>query len=455
MADISQLETALRNADAAGDVAAAKILAAEIMKTKGPAQPRGVMDKLTGATGPRYQLWPERLARGVASGIGSALTLPGEVVKEAQQPPPAQISDSDVSTLSVPRTLDFAGIASPVNPAVRAGDKAIPGVKQALVAEKKTVPTAQALKDAAEQGYTKARDMGVEIKPDAVVGFGRGVQADLEKDGVFGELAPKTFSILKKLQSPPEGSVATFSNLDAARKALGHAASDFTNKTEQLAAKRVIDRLDDFLTNVPAKDVLAGPAASASKAIKDARGNYAAAMRSNKITGELDNAYTGILDRGELNAAVANSGQNVDNAIRQRLKSLLSSRKEIRGYNPEEIAQMEKVARGTVASNTARMTGNLLGGGGGLGASVYGLAGATGAIATGNPVAAALSAAPIAGYGLKKTANALTKRQVNKLDELIRTRSPLFQDAAPNMTVISPEKRAAVVRALLMQDQQQ
>jgi hypothetical protein len=73
---------------------------------------RGVIDKLTGQTGERYQLWPERLARGVGKSISSAATLPGDVMA-------GQVNPEEATG----RVMDLAMAASPINPAFKAGSR--------------------------------------------------------------------------------------------------------------------------------------------------------------------------------------------------------------------------------------------------------------------------------------------------------------------------------------------
>lgn len=428
-------------------------------------EPRGVMDKLLGRGGPREQLWPERVVRDLVGTAVSGVTLPGDVAagKYSPQPQtPGRLTEEDVFRQDqayndmIRRSAHLASVTSPINPGVRAGDRMVPGMARNVVPASPPVPTATALKEAAEGGYESARNMGVEVTAGFVQNMGRSIQSGLERDGVFAELAPKTFTILSKLQSAPPGSFSTLANIDAARKALGHAAGDFTNKTEQLAASRAVEQLDNLVSSVASKDVLAGDAAAAARALEGARGNYAAAMRSNKVTGELDDAVTGAVERGELSARVANSGQNADNSIRQRLASILRSSKESRGYSPEELAKMTRAAEGGAGTNTARFIGNLLGGGGGLGAAVTGGGGALAGLATANPLVGLLATAPAIGYGVKKIANSLTRKEVEQLDELIRKRSPMYRDAEAGAGVVpvDPEGRAALLRALLGSQQQ-
>ena len=261
--------------------------------------------------------WPARLAQS----LYSAVTLPGDVYSGKTQVDPSNPE-------FIGRTLDLATVGTPMAP------KAAPS----LIAPKAALPTAEELKAAASQGYDTARNLGVDIKPEAVANTAQTLAATLEKDGINAKLAPKTFGIISELASPPAGSVATIANLETARRSLGHAAQDFLNPTEKMAAGRAIQHLDDYLSSIPQADVLAGDAAKASKILSEARANYAASKRSDQITGELE-----IADR---NAAAANSGQNIGNSVRQRFNSILKSDKKTSGFTDEELAQMENETGG-------------------------------------------------------------------------------------------------------------
>jgi hypothetical protein len=358
--------------------------------------------------------WPARLAKS----IYGAVTLPGDVYSGQT---PVDVNNPEF----MGRVTDLAGLGTPTTP------KAAPS----LIAPKAGLPTAEELKSAASQGYDTARNMGVDIKPAAVANTAQTLAANLEKDGINAKLAPKTFGIIDELAAPPAGSVATLSNLETARRALGNAAKDFLNPTEQLAAKRAQQHLDDYLGSLPQSDVLAGDAAKASKVLSEARGNYAAAKRSEQINGQVDIA--------EGNAAAADSGLNVGNSVRQRFNSILKSDKKSSGYTDPEIAQMERVRNGTAFGNVARYGSKFLGGGGGLGSVASAAVGA----GTLGPIGAA---APAVGYALKKLSDASVARQVRKLDEMTRARAPLSQ--AMSSTAISRGeqfRRELLLRSLL------
>lgn len=389
------------------------------IKQNMPAPQKSFMDKLG-----------ETTIGKIGKSIYSAATLPGDVYSGKTA---ITTDDGHTNPEVINRSAELATLASPTSPKV-AASLLKPGA----------APAAEDLLKAGAEGYNKARELGIDIKSSGVKSMSDTIQADLQQAGINGKLAPKTFSILEEVSNPPEGAVSTISNLETIRRTLGNAAKDFTNPTEKMAASKAIEHLDDYLANVPARDVLAGDAAQASKVLGEARGNYAAAKRSEKITDAFDAA--------DLQAASANSGQNIGNATRQRIKGILGSDKLSRGYSPEELAQMERLVRGTATGNATRTIGNLLGGGGGLGAMVSaGIGGAATA-----PYGGIGAAAPAIGFALKQMSNKSTERQARILDELIRSRSPLGEEMkALTAGNESQAARAAIVRALLMPPQQQ
>lgn len=412
-------------------------------------EPRSAMGVLTGSDGgERYQTWPERAVR-------SVLSLPSRAMEAAASAPPG--SRESVENM-VPTATETALLASPVNPAMRAGDRMIPGVAKAMGEKKPVVPTTQELKAAGVKDLNAAAESGLEIAAPAVVNWSRGIQQKLYDDGGITEVsAPSTFALLKKFEDAPADAVASAKNLKSIREALGGVAQNFNPQAakDQLAATRAIKALDEFIPAVDEASVLAGSPAATSKLLETGRGNYAAAQRSNDITGNLDRATTGILERAEGRAQAANSGRNIDNTIRQKTAAILEKPKEISGLNEAEIAALEAVRDGGAGRNAARYVGNLLGGGGGLGQAVTaGIGGAVGSSA--GPLGAAVGiAAPLAaGAGAKSIANFLARKDLKGVDELLRKRSPLYEDrvANPETYVISPERRAALIRMLMQSE---
>lgn len=375
---------------------------------------------------------------GILGSILSGATAPGDVAMGRLDPN---------SPEAMRRAFDFTAIASPVSAATRAASTVVPGTLKTLTRGQPKVPTAQELKAASSAGFDQARNLGVDYSAEAVKSMGDDIARSLEADGFFAELAPKTHSILSRLKEPPEGSVSSLDNLVTLRKTLQEAGGS-SDPTERAAASRAINALDDFIAQADPSSVVAGPAPAASALLQDARGNYAAAMRSGRVTGAEDAA--------ERSAAAAGSGLNIDNRRRQLLNSILNKPKERRGYSQEELALIEEIVRGKFGTNAARWLGNFLGGGGGLGAQgPAAVGGALGSLVGGWPGAAIGAAIPPAiGAALRAAAGKSTERQISRLDELIRKRSPLYQKATENPPVlegIHPEIRALLTRALMAQ----
>lgn len=228
---------------------------------------------------------------------------------------------------------------------------------------------------------------------------------------VAAPAAPATVAAPKAAASR----VVSFSDLHGLRRALGKAAQS-TDSVERAAATRAISRLDRYLENIPEGDVIGGDAVKAAAMLKEANGNYTIAKLAERLQGKVDAA--------ELQAASANSGANLENALRQRVKDILKSERLRRGFTSRELIEMQKIVRGTASANVIRALGNILGGGGGIGTVISGGAGAL----AGGPVGAVL--APAAGFALKKVGGRMTESSLARLDEMIRARAPLNKSAA-------------------------
>jgi len=346
------------------------------------------------------------------------------------------------------RAMEAAGLMISGNPMVNSGDRAIAGTGKNLVKAAPEVPTAEMLSKAGGAGYQAARDMGVDYAPEAVASLAKEIETALQTKGLRDVHAPEVFSLLRSVETPPvvEGgnTIASLPDLLALRDALQASAGNVLNKRESMAASVAIKELDKFLEGHSPESVVAGPAAAAAATLKEANANLAAGHRSDAIST--------ILRKAERRAGTANSGLNVDNAIRQRLASFLEKPKQTRGFSEEELALLEKITAGTKTANAARTIGNLMGGGGGLGAAVSG--GGAGAIAglLGGPITGAAVGAgvPLTGIALRKLAASLTKREVELLGEIIRKRSPLYEKsvANPPMVPASPEPGLLLLRML-------
>lgn len=218
----------------------------------------------------------------------------------------------------------------------------------------------------------------------------------------------------------------TYEDFAALRGELQRIAGNVTenNATNRAAASVALETLDKVLQKMPQAAMANGSARDFSNAYLKAKQDYAVAMTGGKVEDKLRNA--------ELQAASANSGQNINNATRQKLRPLLTSKKGQRGFTESEQAAIEQAVRGSPIGNVLRYGGNLLGGGGGIGQLATGLGGMW---ATGSPFGLGL---PLAGRAAKAIGDMLTKRKADAIVNLIKQRSPSYQEFLQNQPVQLP-----------------
>lgn len=369
---------------------------------------------------------------GMLGSLKRLLMHPGNVASGKVDP----FSDEGIAA-----TTDLAGMIAPASVVTRMA-------RTARVA----APSREQLFDTADAGFDAVRAKGVKYDAGAFRKKVDELRASLESDGFLPEDAPKTHGMLSGFDGADP---LPITKMMSTRRSLGNKMRDFNNPSEQAAAGIAQRGVDDFLSNPPAGSVVSGPAQEAAAAYREARGNWAAAERS-KTLGEKD--Y-----RADLNAATANSGMNVDNAVRQQAKALLLNKKLLAGFSAEEIAALDDVARGTPSRNAVRFLGNILGGGGGIGSAFTSSLGAGIGNYFAGPTGAMIGAGaiPVSGMAAKVTAGKMTQRAFDNVDELVRSRSPLYKTMQRRGSIpLTPElrdnlMRGLAIRGLLSDDNQQ
>lgn len=389
-----------------------------------------------------------------------AVTFPMDAMQGKVDP----LSDEGIG-----RSLEAAGVMTPVSAASRGGL----GWMGAKPSPKTTAatPTAGELKVTGGVGLDMARQADVRYIPSSVQNMAMKLQSQLFKDGFRARegSAQTTFAELKGiLRSNEPGAFVSIDDLHSVRQALQGIPRTPERAKDREAASRVIEAIDEFITNPDPANIMAGPVAgsgvgksgalapfdtatagaaqanaygkavNAGKTWKESIGNYGAAKRSQRLTGLEDDA--------ELQAIATNSGLNVDNKIRQ-IAALIVRKPELRaGFSEEEINNLRNVAgEGAKARNALRWAANFLGGGGGLGALVTG---AGSSVLTGMTAPAAVGAAAIGvGLGAKVAANKITKNALRSVDEAVRQRSPLYQQRLS--TAPPPQATAPGVRSIM------
>jgi hypothetical protein len=377
-----------------------------------PMAGRGAVDQLLGIGGSRYQTWPERSVREIAG-------IPQRAIEAAQSAP---AGSREATEAMIGPAAEAAMVFTPSSPA-----PPVFGMRPRKVA----APTQQELEAAASRGYNAARESGVTVPPEAIAAMQSKIGNELTDQGYLPATAPRTFGVVKEMTPPAlkEGESlgpVGVNNIEAMRRAFRVAGKDYA---ESDASRRAIGIVDDTLSPL-------------SPELATARANSAAGFRAEDIGTRFS--------RAERQAQKAGSGANVDNALRQKISSILDSKNGTRGYTADEIAQMEKIVAGTRTGNAARLLSKLA-----LSHPMTGwpasVAAGVAGTAAGGPIGGGVAAvaSPTIGVLAKMLAEKSTQKQANILDEMVRRRSPLYQEklaAAPREVPTSIE---ALVRVLM------
>lgn len=286
---------------------------------------------------------------------------------------------------------------------------AIRGIANALGnrAAAKTIPSNEQLRKQAEAAYNKAEAAGVIFKPEGVRQLAQTIVDDLAEFGFDPALQPGVAAVIRRFQEL-DGKNVTLKGLDIVRRVANNAAKVRDNPSQQEIARRIIDRIDDYVTNVGDADVLMGNAKQGAKAMREARDLWSRFRKSQMV----DTAAV----KADLKAASTGSGGNADNATRQNIRRLVENP---RGLSKAERAAAERVVRGTPTQNALRLAGKLSPQGNGLMAAL----GIGGTMV--NPM---VGVAALGGMGAKSIADRMTVKNVERLSQIIRSGGRTAQD---------------------------
>ncbi|WP_454917425.1 hypothetical protein [Xanthobacter sediminis] len=279
---------------------------------------------------------------------------------------------------------------------------ALHGVGNAFAtrAAQKSIPTPADLRAASEAGYASADAAGVIVRPDGMQRLAADTVQDLANFGYHPQLQPRIGAVLDEM-GRLSGTNTSYKGLETFRKIVGQVAAS-TDPAERAMATRIMGRLDDYMGNLPAGDVLTGNAAQASSGIQQGRENWARMRRAEMV----DTAAI----KAERRADTTGTGGNLDNVLRQNVRQIIDNPKRSRGMTDLEKQLADQIIHGTPTQNALRWAGRLSPTTGGLSAMMH-----VGATAV-NPLYAIPGAI---GMGAKAVADNMTKRNVERLREAI------------------------------------
>lgn len=306
-------------------------------------------------------------------------------------------------------------------PAIGAGVQRVANLVPKSQATRATIAAAPSVDDLAARSHAlfeQADNLGVMVKPDAYQSFASDLADTVAREGIDAQVTPASSGAFARvMQEAQSGAPLSLQSLNTVRRVAQNAAGS-VDPNERRIASIMIDKMDDFIDNLTPAALESGDAGVAGPILKEARSLWGKLRRTQMVDGAVS--------RAERRAASTGSGGNVNNAIRQNLRSILDSPAKSRGFSPTELKAMEDVVRGTPSQNALRLAGKLSPQGNGLSLILnLGAAGASGG-ATIPLTAAGMGAKMLADKGTQNStrlARALVAQGGNAIQPQLGTQS--------------------------------
>jgi hypothetical protein len=352
-----------------------------------------------------------QMTRRVGQEVG-AWALPGAGMAGKVAKPVATLAKEATAAVGSGAGAAIAQQIAPDNPLIEFAAQMIGGITpggavRALKGKPKIgTGNVDALRAAKDAAYKVTDDLGVAYSPKAYDNVLVGIAQDIKAAKINPNRHKAAYSVMEDLVAQ-RGKPMTLTELDQWRQIIRRdlITPSYTNKEMAADAEfgqMMLDKIDDFIATAAGRDVISGNAAEAAPAILNARDLN---TRYRKAETLADALY-----KAKLQTEATGSGGNINNAIRQQLKSILTNPKRVKGFTHQERQMMESIVRGGKVENLMRLVGKLSPSGNGLMAAL-GIGGTAM-----NP---ALAAAPLAGMAAKGMADNATLSKAAQLQELV------------------------------------
>lgn len=280
----------------------------------------------------------------------------------------------------------------------------------------RNAPTEEALNTAKNTGYSRASSEGLAFKQPALDQLKQQATLAVRTYGEPSIVAPKANAVLGLL----DDAAKTSKTLDYVEKNIRQTASNAANTLSEgkdFAANRaIVGAIDDFYKNVKPSDIWAGDAGRAISGLQQGRKAANAQFNLKDINEAINNA--------RVNAASSGTGANVDNTMRQAFKPLAKDPDYQRGFTKPEIEQLNRIIEGGPLQNILRNFGKFSPTGVVSTAGTLGGAYAVGDLAglTPQEKSVLIGTVMAGGYGSRKIAEAIGRRNVDVLKAMVTSR---------------------------------
>lgn len=347
------------------------------------------------AISPESEEAPKKFVRRIGQEVGSAL-IPGLGLASRAAKPLEVVGNTLKAAVGSGTGAATANVVAPDNPYAEMAGQLIGGGATGLIrkgAGAMKAPTSEELQALKREAYKAVDNLGAKYTPQAYSDLTKAVDNAVAAKNISPTRHPKAYSFVQDMRTRFKQGMS-LTELDQLRQEVRRDLLRSSDEAEQFFGNVIIDEIDDFVAKAGAGQMAAGSGPDAAKAINAARELNTRWRKTELIEDALYAA--------DLKTASTGSGGNLNNAIRQAFRSILTSEKKRRAFTADEISEMERVVKQGKGEELLRLVGKLSPGGNGLMAAL----GIGGTVA--NPL---LAAVPLTGIAAKTIADSGTVRK--------------------------------------------
>jgi hypothetical protein len=294
----------------------------------------------------------------------------------------------------------IAQTVAPDNPLAEFAGQMIGGMTPGAVSRAATKPRAPSIDDLRierDKAYEGVKKLGASYQPQAYDKMLTDLVADVKSDNISPTRHERAYSFITDMIGRRNGKPMTLTELDQLRQEVRRdlITPSYSNPNAAADAHfgdKILDAIDDMI----ASDT------TASQTMKTAREAHSRLRKSEMLADAIAKA--------QRQAASTGSGGNINNAIRQQVRSILDSPKRSKAFTAAERASMEALIKQGKTEELLRLIGKLSPSGNGLMAAL----GIGGSML--NPM---IGAASLAGLGAKAAADSITTRGATRLQQQV------------------------------------
>lgn len=205
-------------------------------------------------------------------------------------------------------------------------------------------PSKQELREFADAAYLESEQAGAVFKPARYNDLADDISWNTDVNPALHPNAAAALTEVERFRNVP----LSLKRLDEVRQAVSKSIKPMSSQGDIAKTLEIRDKIDDFIENASAKDIVAGDVDTAVDALTKARSFWSQMRKAEKLDE--------LLEKADVSAA-GYTASGAENAIRARIRTFVNNPKNLRGFKAEEVAALKDIAKGGSITNALRALG--------------------------------------------------------------------------------------------------